>query len=217
MAESIWWSVASFNKFSGKVWVALCLQDRYFLIWQTQEIINVFIAFTLKQVFGKAKTLFKKSRDYYFLAKVLRLKKTQHFHKKAVPSKANVQTNKIERTRWTYHKERNSVNNNFIFWKFTYTNMNSWFNVPSTQMSILVLFARIWVFFKGTFSVRVSLTIVILWNTYGWEFLLLLFRWTKFHCSWIHGIWSPGQVSSGLCCDNDSNSVLFDSNHLASS
>ena len=35
-------------------------------------------------------------------------------------SKANVKTNRMGSTKWTYHKERGFATNYFIFWKFNF-------------------------------------------------------------------------------------------------
>ena len=47
-------------------------------MWHSLEILIIFNTFTLKQLFWKTKTFFKRL-EYHFLVKALRLK-TQHFH-----------------------------------------------------------------------------------------------------------------------------------------
>ena len=40
--------------------IALCLRDRHIFMWQSVEILNDFNTLTLKQIFRKTKTFFKK-------------------------------------------------------------------------------------------------------------------------------------------------------------
>ena len=49
---------------------------------------------------------------------------------------------------------------NLFFWKFCFglrPRINSWFDVPTTQMSIFILFVSAGVLFDGAFSLWVSL------------------------------------------------------------
>ena len=73
---------------------------------------------TLKQIFWKKENFFIKLMEHLIL-KEIRLK-TQQFHKKET-SETNVKTNKIESTKWTYHKEQSFASNYFIFLKFCFT------------------------------------------------------------------------------------------------
>ena len=46
--------------------ISIPLRDRYVLMWHSVEILNDFDTLTLKQIFLKMKTFFKKL-EYYFL------------------------------------------------------------------------------------------------------------------------------------------------------
>ena len=55
-----------------------------------------------------------------------------------------------------------------FFWGFCFSLrtsfLKSWFNVPTTQMSVLILFVSAGVLFEGDFSLRISLSLKIKWN-----------------------------------------------------
>ena len=87
-------------------------------------------------------TLFFEELEYYFYLKVPRLN-TQHFHTKLPRQKSK--TNKMWSINWICHNE------SFI---------ESWFNLPTTEMSISILFVSAWVLFEGAFSVWVALILV---------------------------------------------------------
>ena len=58
----------------------------------------------------------------------------------------------------------------YFFWKFCFSftaSYKSWFDVPTTQMPILVLFVSAGVFFDGTFSQWVSLSVFYLFYNYS--------------------------------------------------
>ena len=78
--------------------IALGLRDRYVFMSQSLEILNVFNTLTLKQIFWKTKTFFKKLKHNFFE----RLK-MQDFHRKLPSQKIN----RMGSTKWTYQK--NSV------------------------------------------------------------------------------------------------------------
>ena len=79
----------------------------------TLEILNVFNTSTLKQVFWKTKTFFKKL-EYPVLVKSTKIENASFLYKTAL-LEANVKTNRIVSTKWTYHKERSFASNYFIF------------------------------------------------------------------------------------------------------
>ena len=79
------------------------------------EILNVFTTLTLKQVFWKTKTYFKKLESR-FLVESANIENAS-FPYKTVMSEANVKTNRMVSTNWTYHKERSFASNYFIFLK----------------------------------------------------------------------------------------------------
>ena len=130
--------VAHFSKFYGKTWVgfyfntgktfslrfhfaldifkiAIRLRDRHVFIWQSMEILRVFNTLTLKQIFWKTKTFFK-NLEYRFLVQSTKIEKASFPYKTAI-SEANVKTNRIVSTKWTYHKKQSFASNCFIFWK----------------------------------------------------------------------------------------------------
>ena len=78
-------------------------------------------------------------------------------------SKANVKTNSMESTEWTYLKERSFVTNYFLFFgnliQVQEPHINSRFNGPITQMSTCILFLSARVLFEALYSLRVSLRI----------------------------------------------------------
>ena len=77
-------------------------------MWQSLEILDVFNAFTLKLIFSKTKTFFKKL-EYRFLVESTRIENATFSYKIAL-SEVNVKTNSMGITRWTYHKEQSFVN-----------------------------------------------------------------------------------------------------------
>ena len=82
-------------------------------MWQSVEILNVFNTLTLKQIFWKTKTFFKKL-EYRFLVESTKIENASFPYKTAI-SEANVKTNKMVTTKWTYQKERSFASNYFIF------------------------------------------------------------------------------------------------------
>ena len=67
----------------------------------------------LKQIFWKNKTFFKKL-EYRILVEVTKIENTSFPFKTAL-SEANVKTNRMATTKWTYHKEWSFVSNYLIF------------------------------------------------------------------------------------------------------
>ena len=63
-------------------------------MWQPVEILIVFNTLTLKQIFWKTKTFFKKL-EYSFLVESTKIKNASFPCKAAIP----------EATKWTYYKE----------------------------------------------------------------------------------------------------------------
>ena len=77
--------------------------------------VTMFSTLTLKQLFQKKKTFFKKL-DYCFLVERAKIEKTS-FPYKAVISKPNVKTNRMVTTKWVYHRKRSFASNQFIFFE----------------------------------------------------------------------------------------------------
>ena len=99
--------------------ITLRLRDRHVFMWQSLEILTDFNILTLKQIFWKTKTFFKKL-EYRFLVESTKIENASFPYKTAI-SEANVKTNKMVTTKWTYHKERSFASNYFIFWKFCFS------------------------------------------------------------------------------------------------
>ena len=82
-------------------------------MWQSVKDSNVFNTLTLKQIFWKRKIFFKKL-EYSFLVETTKIENTPFSFKTAL-SEANVKTNRMATTKWTYHKEWSFASNYFIF------------------------------------------------------------------------------------------------------
>ena len=80
---------------------------------QSKKVLEVFNALTLIQIFWKTETYFKKL-EYRFLVETTKMESTS-FSFKTTLSEANVKTNRMATTKWTYHKEWNFASNYFIF------------------------------------------------------------------------------------------------------
>ena len=87
-------------------------------MWRSVKILNIFSTLTLKQIFWKTKTFFKKLK-YRFLVESTKIENALFSYKSAI-SEANVKTNRMVSTKWTYHKERIFANY-FVFWKFNFS------------------------------------------------------------------------------------------------
>ena len=124
-------------------------------MWRSVKILNIFSTLTLKQIFQKTKTFFKKM-EYRILAERTKIEKASFPYKTAI-SEANVKTNKMVTTKWVYHWERSFASNYFSFLKVKEPLINNRFDVPTAQTPIFVLFLSAGVFFDGAFSLWVSL------------------------------------------------------------
>ena len=96
---------------------------------------SVTISEILKQILWKTKTYFRKL-EYGFLVETTKIESTSFPYKTAI-SEANIKTNRMASTKYTYHKERSFARNCFIFLNILSQFKNllwSWFDVPATQM-----------------------------------------------------------------------------------
>ena len=82
-------------------------------MWQSAKVSNVFNTLTLKQIFWRTKTFFKKL-EYRFLVEATKITITP-FPFKTSLSEANVKTNRIAIIKSTYHKEWSFASNYLIF------------------------------------------------------------------------------------------------------
>ena len=120
-------------------------------MWQSAKVSNVFNTLTLKQIFWRTKTFFKKL-EYRFLVEATKIENTFPF--KTALSEANVKTNKMATTKWTYHKEWSFASNYLFFWKICSSFRTSWkeliwcTNDPNVNISI---FRKRWSLILGCF------------------------------------------------------------------
>ena len=77
------------------------------------KVLNVFNTLTLIQIFWKTKAFFK-NLEYRFLVETTKIENTLFPFKTAL-SEANVKTNRMATTKWTYHKEWSFASNYLIF------------------------------------------------------------------------------------------------------
>ena len=119
-------------------------------MWQSTEILNVFNTFTLKQIFWKTKTFFKKL-EYGLLAESTKIESASFSYKTAI-SEANVKTNRMGVQNGPFRK-----NGDFVSAQEPFT--KSWFGVPTTQMSIFIHFENTGVLFAGAFSLSIFWTL----------------------------------------------------------
>ena len=82
---------------------------------QSVKVSNAFNILPLKQIFWKTKA-FSKNLEYRFLVETTKIENTSFLFKAAL-SEANVKTNRMATTKWTYHKEWILLVTNLFFWK----------------------------------------------------------------------------------------------------
>ena len=73
-------------------------------MWPSLEIINVFNASTLKQIFWKMQTVLKKLENC-FLVESTNIENSTFPYKTAL-SETSVKTNRMGSTKWTYYKQK---------------------------------------------------------------------------------------------------------------
>ena len=94
--------------------IALRLWNRHAFMWQSVDILNVFNTLTLKEIFWKTKTFFKKLENDFLVEST----DNALFPYKTVKSEANFKTNRMVSTKWNYHRERNFACN--YFWNICF-------------------------------------------------------------------------------------------------
>ena len=142
------WMVATFSKFYSKIWVsfglntgewfllevavsdqlkeqrffykeiAVRLRDQQVFMWRSVKTLNIFSNSNLKQIFLKTITFFKKLQ-YYFLVGGKKIENASFPYKTAI-SLADVETNTMVTTKWTYHKEWSFSSNYFILFRILF-------------------------------------------------------------------------------------------------
>ena len=98
------------------------MRDQHVLLWKSVKILNLFNNLTLKQILWKIKAFFKKT-GVSFLVESTKIENASFPYKTAI-SEANVKTNRMVSTKWTYHKERSFASNYFIFSKILFQIMS---------------------------------------------------------------------------------------------
>ena len=83
--------------------IALRLRDRHVFMWQSVKVSSIFSTLTLKQIFWNTKTFLKKL-EYSFLVETSQIENASFLFKTAL-SEANLKTNRMATTKWTYHQE----------------------------------------------------------------------------------------------------------------
>ena len=101
--------------------IAFRLRDRHVFMSQSVKVSNIFSTLTLKQIFWKKKTFFKKL-EYHFLAETARIESTS-FPYKTPLSEANVKTNRQQKADRNFCG--NFLKNHFRYLKL-YSNRPSW-------------------------------------------------------------------------------------------
>ena len=145
--------------------IAVCLRDRHVFMWQLVEILNVFINFETD--FLENRNLFKKL-EQRFLVESTKIENASLPYKTAW-SKANVDTNRMVSTKWTYHKVLPVTS--LFFWKFCFSLRNSYkeliwcTNDPNANIRV---FVSAGILFDGAFSPWVSLIWLarLIWNCF---------------------------------------------------
>ena len=127
------------------------LRDQHVFMWHSQEILIVFNTLTLKLIFSKTKTFFKKL-EYHILVETTRIENATFLYK-TVLSESNVKTNGMGDTTKTYHKERSFASNYFSFPKnlYQFKNLVQRGDLITTQISIFILFESVGVLIWGCF------------------------------------------------------------------
>ena len=97
---------------------ALRLRDRHVFMWESVKFSNISNTLTLKQIFWKTKTFFKKL-EHCFLVETTKIENTSFPFKTAL-SEANAKTNRTMTTKWVYHKEWSFASNYFIFFEYLF-------------------------------------------------------------------------------------------------
>ena len=87
-------------------------------MWQSVKILNDLNNLTLKHIFWKTKTLFKKL-EYRFLVESTKIENALQY--KTAMSEANVKTNRVVSTKWTITKKGVLSVITLFIWKFCFS------------------------------------------------------------------------------------------------
>ena len=132
-------------------------------MWQSVEILNDFNNLTLEQIFWKEKAFFKKL-EYGFLVENTKIENASFPYKTAI-SVANVKTNRMMSTKWTYQKEWSVARTALFFWNFCFSLRTSYkkliwcINYPNVH---ICTFCKRWIFIWRCFFPMCILKILTL-------------------------------------------------------
>ena len=111
------------------------------------KVLNAFNTLTLIHILWKTKTFFKKL-EYHFLVETTKIENTSFPFETAL-SEANVKTNIMATTKWTYHKVWSFASNCFVFLENLFELELVWCtNDPNIHIRI---FRKHWSFNLGCF------------------------------------------------------------------
>ena len=133
------------------------------------NILNVFNTLTLKQIFWKTKTFFKK-QEYRFYFKALGLK-MRDFHTKLPYQKPMSRQIAwwLQNAKWTFYKERSftSFETTLFFWKFCFNLRTSYKELifcTNNPNSHICTFCKRWSFIWRCFSPVSIFKVLLNWN-----------------------------------------------------
>ena len=129
--------------------IALRLRDRHIFVWQPLRYLNIF---------WKTKTLFK-NLERLFMVESAKIEKITFQYKTALWI-ADVKANRLGSTNWSISKNRTLPVTALFFRNYVSVYeplVKSWFDVSTTQMTILIVFVSAGVLFERIYSLWVSL------------------------------------------------------------
>ena len=121
-------------------------------MWQSVKILNVFSTLTLKQIFWRIKTFFKKL-EYRFLVESTKIENAS-FPYKTVISEANVKTNKMVTKNGPIRKKEVLPVTTLFFWKFCFSLRTSYKELiccTNNPNAHICTFCKRWRFIWGCF------------------------------------------------------------------
>ena len=113
-----------------------------------------FWTISILQLWNKFSVKRKPKQEYHFLVESTKIENAT-FPSKTALSETNVKTNRIWSTKLTYHNKQ-ICSSNYIFFCENFvsvyeTRIKSWFDVPTTQTSMFILFESVGDLFEGAF------------------------------------------------------------------
>ena len=150
------------------------------------KIWNVFNSLTLKQIFWKTKTFFKKP-EYCFLAESTTTEDASFPYKTAI-SEANVKANKMVTTKWT----KNGVFSvtNLFFWKLCFslrTSCKELIRCTNNPNAYICTLYKCWSFTWRCFSPVSILKLTIFFRPKFPKNRITIRKWKNRTCACVHG------------------------------